>query len=228
MKSDEEIQRDVIDQIRWNPILNSSDIGVSVKNGVVTLFGQVDTYQKKIEAENDAKRIQGVKAIAEDIHVGISPSFMRTDSEIAEAAVNVLHWLSSVPHDQIHIRVEDGVVTLEGEVEWAYQRDAARKAVGALASVRDVISKIRLRNKATPEDLRDRIQNALQRSATIDAGNIDVEVSQEKATLKGHVRSISEKEDAEDAAWAAPGILLVDNQLHVSAERELSSYQLHG
>lgn len=222
MKSDAAIQQDVMDQIKWNPLLNSSEIGVSVKNGVVTLSGQVDSYLKKMEAERDAKKVSGVKAIAEDIHVGISPSFMRTDTEIAEAVVSVLNWHTSVPHDQVKVRVEDSIVTLSGEVEWAYQRDAAKNAVSSLSSVKDVVNQIKLKDKLTPQDLKKKIRDAFHRSATIDANKINVEVTEQKAILKGEVRSFSEKEDAEDAAWAAPGILNVDNRIDVVEERELT------
>jgi osmotically-inducible protein OsmY len=215
MKTDEKIQQDVIEQIKWNPQLNASEIGVAVKNGVVTLSGQVDTYQKKLLAEKEARKVSGVKAIAEDIHVGLSATNKKTDTEIAEAVLNALKWHTSIPHENIQVKVEDGFVTLEGEVEWEFQRESAKNAVVSLAGVRSVINTIKLKGKVTPDDLKQKINAAFHRSATIDAGKIEVEVVGTKAILKGKVRSFAEREDAESTAWSAPGILDVDNKLEL-------------
>ncbi len=222
MKTDAQIQKDVIDQLKWNPLLNASEIGVSVKNGVVSLSGQVDTYLKKMEAEREAKKVYGVKAIAEELQVGLSAQNKKTDAEIAEAVLNALKWHSSINEQDIKVKVEDGVVTLEGEVDWGYQRESARNAVINFAGVKNVNNLIRLRSRVTPADLKQKINSAFHRSANIDSNKVQVDVFGTKAVLKGKVRSFAEKEDAEDAVWAAPGILNVENKLEVEEEAELT------
>ncbi len=220
MKNDAQIQQDVLDQLKWDPLLNASEIGVSVKNGVVTLSGNVDSYLKKLEAEKQAKKVMGVKAIAEDIQVGVSPSYKRSDTEIAEAAVNAIKWHTSINEQSIKVKVEDGVITLEGEVDWGYQRESAKNAVVNLIGVRSVINNLTLKQKNAPENLKQKISAAFHRSASIDANKIQVEVEGNKAILKGKVRSFAEKEDAEDAIWSAPGIFRVENKLEVEEEAE--------
>lgn len=215
MKTDLQIQKDVMDQLEWEPFLNASEIGVAVKNGIVTLSGQVDSFAKKLAAENAAKKISGVKAIAEDIQIGVSPSYKKTDAEIAEAVVNALKWHTAVQEEKIKIKVENGVVRLEGEVEWEYQRSNAKAAVVNLAGVNGVINLIVVKPKVASSDVQKRINAAFHRSATIDASKIDAEVSGSKVTLHGTVRSYSEKEDAENAAWNAPGVLTVKNDLQI-------------
>src|SRR5688572_25793419 len=135
MKSDSQIQNDVMNELKWAPFLNSSEIGVAVKNGIVTLSGQVDSYSKKLAVEKAAKRVSGVKAVAEDVQVGISPAYRKTDTEIAEAAVKTLKWHTAVPEDKIKMKVEDGNVILEGEVEWEFQRNLAKTAIENLTGV---------------------------------------------------------------------------------------------
>lgn len=211
-----------MNQLKWNPLLTASEIGVSVNSGIVTLSGQVDAYYKKLEAEQEAKKIAGVKAIAEDIHVGVSPRHKRTDAEIAAAVLNALKWDTSIPEDHIRVKVEDGVVTLEGEVEWVFQLQSAARAAGRLAGVRKVINSIALRPKVAPSDLKHKISAAFIRNATIDASRIQVEVTGSKVVLTGRVRSLTEKEDAEKAAWLAPGIQFVENNLEVEHEPEPS------
>lgn len=215
MKTDLQIQKDVMDQLEWEPFLNASEIGVAVKNGIVTLSGQVDSFAKKLAAENAAKKISGVKAIAEDIQIGVSPSYKKTDAEIAEAVVNALKWHTAVQEEKIKIKVENGVVRLEGEVEWEYQRSNAKAAVVNLAGVNGVINLIVVKPKVASSDVQKRINAAFHRSATIDASKIEAEVSGSKVTLHGTVRSYSEKEDAENAAWNAPGVLTVKNDLQI-------------
>ncbi|HJU45752.1 MAG TPA: BON domain-containing protein [Chitinophagaceae bacterium] len=218
MKSDAQIQKDVIDQLKWEPILNAAEIGVSVKSGVVTLSGQVDTYSKKIAAEKAAKKVIGVKAVAEDIQVGISPVYRKTDTEVAEAVVNALKWNPSIPDDKIKVKVEDGTVTLEGQLDWNYQRTAVGNAVQNLTGVKYINNYLTVKPTVTPSDVKRKIEAAFQRSATIDADKISVTVVDSRAILTGKVRSFAESEDAQYAAWSAPGINTVENRLQVQQE----------
>jgi VCBS repeat-containing protein len=215
MKSDVQIQQDVIEELKWEPFLNASDIGVSVKNGIVTLSGQVDAYSKKIAAEKSAKNVTGVKAIAEDIQIGVSPTHDKTDTEIAEAVLNALKWHTAVQEEKIKIKVEDGNVRLDGEVEWEYQRSNAKTAIENLSGVKSVINFITVKAKVIAADVTEKIMDAFHRSATIDAACIKPEITGNKVTLLGKVRSVSEKEDAESAAWNAPGVTTVENRLLV-------------
>jgi len=215
MKTDLQIQKDVMEELQWQPFLHSSEIGVAVKNGIVTLSGIVDTYSKKIAAEKAVKKVAGVKAIAEDIQVGVSPIYRKTDAEVAEAILNALKWHSVIQEDKIKIKVEDGIVKLEGEAEWEYQRNIVRKAIENLSGVRYVTNLISVKPKITPNELEQKINNAFLRNATIDAGKINVNVDGNKVVLTGKVRSFAESEDAANVAWAAPGVLNVENKLEI-------------
>lgn len=218
MKSDIQILQDVMDQLKWEPDLNAAEIEVVVKNGIVTLSGKVDTYSQKKAAENAAKNIAGVKAVAEEIQVGTSPAYIKTDTEIAEAVLFALKWNTSIPDEKVKVMVETGVVSLEGEVEWDYQRNAARDAVERLAGVRWINNYILVKPILKPTDIKQKIMAAFIRSATIDSEKIAVETEGGKVILKGRVRSIAEREDAEKAAWSAPGVTGVENDLVVEEE----------
>jgi osmotically-inducible protein OsmY len=220
MKSDASIQQDVIDQIKSNPLLTASEIGVAVKDGIVTLSGQVNTCLKKAEAEKEAKKVAGVKAIAEDIAVGISPRHQKTDAEIAEAVLLALKWHTSIPQEKVIVKVEDGFVTLEGEVDWAFQREAARAAVVSLIGVRSVFNNIKLRPRVTPVNVQQKINAAFHRMATVDASKIQVAVEGNQVVLTGQVRSLAEREEAGKAAWSAPGIQEVKNELELGRVAE--------
>ncbi len=217
MKSDLEIQKNVMDELKWEPSLNPSEIGVAVKEGVVTLSGQVDSFYKKQIAEKAAKRIKGVKAIAEDIQIGVSPSYQRSDADIAAAVLNALKWHAAVQEDKIKIKVEDRIVRLEGEVEWEYQRKNAKTAIENLSGVIAVNNLITVKPKLAVSNIEKKISDAFQRNASIDAKKIIVNVEGDKVILTGTVHSFTEKDDAENAAWAAPGVLHVDSKLRIDA-----------
>jgi osmotically-inducible protein OsmY len=221
MKSSIQIQKDVMDELKWEPSLSASEIGVAVKNGVVTLSGQVDAYYKKLIAEKAAKRVAGVKAVAEEIQVGISPGYHKTDTEIADAIVTALKWHAAVEEEKIKIKVEDGIVRLEGEVEWEYQRTNAQSTIENLTGVRSVINLISVKPRIKAADIEQKIQSAFIRSANIDSKKVHVEVSGGKVILRGKVRSFAEKEDAERSAWAAPGVVSVESFL----EMEVPEYE---
>lgn len=156
-----------MEQLKWEPFLKVSEIGVAVKNGIVTLSGQVDSYSKKLAAENAAKKIAGVKAIAEDIQIGVSPAYNKTDTEIAEAVLNALKWHTAVQEEKIKIKVENGNVRLDGEVEWEYQRNNVKAAIENLTGVCSVINFITVKPKITPSEIQQKISAAFHRSATV-------------------------------------------------------------
>lgn len=218
MKTDSEIQKDVMEQLRWEPLLNASEIGIAVKKGIVTLSGTVDTYNKKLKAEQAAKKVAGVKAVAVEMDVKIGVAGKKTDAEIAEAVVNALKWHTSVPDERIKVKVEKGWVTLEGELEWEYQRSAARTAIENISGVVGIANNIRLTQFIKTTDVKNKIVSAFHRSATVDADKITVLADGSKVTLAGKVRSFAEKRDAEDAAWDAPGVNKVDNKLEIDTE----------
>lgn len=211
--TDQEIQRDVLEEMRWEPRLQPNEIGVSVKDGVVTLTGWVDSYLKKFDAEEAAHRVQGVKAVVNDVEVKLAG--VRTDPDIAAAAIRALEWDAAVPADKIQVTVSKGWVTLKGEVEWQFQREDAERVVRRLSGVKGVSNLITVKPKVTAFDLKKKIEQALVRSAEVDADRIQVEVEGNKAILRGTVRSWAEREQAERAAWAAPGILSVDNRITI-------------
>lgn len=209
--TDQEIQADVLAELRWDPSVPATEIGVVVKDGVVTLTGTVDTYMQKWRAEEVAHRVNGVIAVANEIQVRAIGE--RTDSDIAAAAVHALSWNSTIPQGKVHVTVEKGWITLKGDVEWQYQRQEAERAVRHLLGVKGVSNLITVKPAATPSDLKRKIQDALVRNAQIDAAGITVEVEGSKAILRGKVRSWAEREEAERVAWLAPGITSVDNRI---------------
>lgn len=218
MKTDAQIQKDVMDQLKWEPVLNAAEIGVAVKNGIVTLSGIVDSYARKTAAESGAKKVAGVRAVAEDIQVGVSPIFRRTDAELAQAVLNALKWDSLVPDENIKVKVEDSVVTLEGEVQWDYQRNAAKNDVENLTGVLRINNLITIKPAVVAGNIKQKIMGAFTRSANIDAEKVAVQVTGSKVSLTGKVRSIAEMDDAVNAAWSAAGVTAVDNRLEVEEE----------
>lgn len=214
-RSDADIQRDVSSELKWEPSLRDDDIAVAVRDGVVTLAGNVGSYIEKWRAERVASRVKGVKAVANDIEVMLSSSSKRPDPEIARAAVHALEWNASVPKDRIRVMVENGWVTLDGDVDFYFQREAAERAVRTLWGVKGVSNLITVHAVPTPADVQQRIKEALQRGASFDAEHITVEVDGHKAVLRGTVRSFTEMRDAERAARNAPGITEVENRLAI-------------
>jgi len=212
-RTDEEIQKDVLQELKWDATVQPNEVGVSVKDGVVTLSGWVDSYLKKWATEEAAHRVPGVKAVANDIEVKLVTE--RTDADIAEAAIHALDWDAGVPSDQIKVTVSKGWVTLRGEVEWQFQRQDAERVVRRLSGVKGVTNLIMVKPRATAQDLKRKIEDALVRNAQIDAERITVEVQGTKAILRGSVRSWAEKDEAERVAWLAPGITEVENLIRV-------------
>jgi osmotically-inducible protein OsmY len=215
--TDKDIQKDITDELSWEPSLRNDDIAVGVRDGVVTLGGFVDSYADKSRAERVAGRVKGVKALANEVAVKLPTSSERPDPDIARAALDALQWSIAVPHERIQVKVEKGWLTLEGEVDWYYQKQAAERAVRYLRGVRGVSDFITLSVRTTPRDLSKRIKDALHRGAEFDAEHIKVEVEGNKAVLEGTVRSYAELKDAVRAVRNAPGITEVDNRLIVTS-----------
>lgn len=212
----EDLRQDVLDELAWEPSLEEDAIGVSSTDGAVTLTGVVRSFAEKWAAEKAAKRVRGVKAVANQLEVRMPASHERDDTDIAAAVASTLKWNVSVPNTVVGT-VEHGWVTLEGEVDWSTQRRAAERAVRELTGVRGVTNLIRLRSRVAPKDVRDQIHKAFLRSAQVDADHVDVSVQDGRVTLSGTVRSWSERMEAEHAARAAVGVQDVDNQLRVSS-----------
>ena len=216
MRSDSEIEKDVKAELEWDPDLDATDIAVSVKNGVVTLTGFVKSYTDRYEAETAAKRVAGVVAVANDIEVRMPSVDERPDPDIAREAAAAIKSQLPISSENIKIIVKNGWVTLEGEVEWQYQRQTAENVVRRIKGVKGVSNTILLRPRAEPTEVKRKIQEALRRSAEVDANRIEVEARGGEVILKGTVRSWIEREEAERAAWAAPGVTKVEDRIVVA------------
>jgi len=215
MRTDSELQTAVQEELSFEPSIVATDIGVTVKNGIVTLVGTVPNLISKWAAERAAERVAGVRALAKDLTVRLPTESHRSDADIAEAALHVLLWDVHVPEKKLTVEVESGFVTLKGTVDWNFQRDAAEENVRRLTGVRGVNNLIIIQPGITAKAVRTKIESALQRRAVKDARKISVDVQGGKVTLRGEVHCWAEREDAELAAWAAEGVWQVDDELRV-------------
>ncbi|MBV9263190.1 MAG: BON domain-containing protein [Candidatus Eremiobacteraeota bacterium] len=216
MKTDAELEKDVRDELAWHPGLDGSNIAISVKKGVVTLAGYVRSYTDKLDAEIATKRVSGVLGVANDLEVRLPHVDERPDPDIARDAVNAIKSQLPISGEHIKVIVKNGWVTLEGQVEWQYQRRTAENAVRGIRGVRGVSDQITLQPSAQPSDIKRKIQEAFRRSAEVDANQITVEANGTEVILKGKVRSWIERAEAERVAWAAPGVTKVDDRIVVS------------
>jgi osmotically-inducible protein OsmY len=213
--TDKDLKQQLQNALDYDPGVDAADIGVSVDEGVVTLRGNVASYTDKLAAERVALRVYGVKAVANDLVVRLVSDYQRTDTDIAHAAVNALKWHTRVPDDRVTITVKDGWIALAGTLEWQYQKDAADRAVRDLTGVKGVTNDIRVQSRVKTIDVRDKIEAAFKRSAEIDARRINVTAQDGKVILSGNVHSWAERREAEQAAWAAPGVSQVEDRLAV-------------
>jgi osmotically-inducible protein OsmY len=222
MKTDYEIKEDILSELAWQPNIDETKIGVIVENGVVTLSGVVDSYMKKLAAEKAVKSVKGVKAVALDIDVKYGLDYKKTDREIAKAVLNAFAWDTSIPEDKVSVKVEDGWVYLSGELQWFYQKEAAKKAVENLLGVKGVVNSIQIKQAIEPTQIKERITKAFERSAEVTSRNIIVLTEGHTVTLRGTVDSIAEKDEAQRAAYLAPGVHDVKNELKVQYQREFA------
>jgi osmotically-inducible protein OsmY len=223
MKSDSEIKRDVEYELLWDPDIDAEDIAVAVKDGAVALTGFVRSYSQKWQAERDAKRVSGVAAIANDIEVRLPSANQRSDPELAREAASAIRSQLPFSHEHIKPVIKNGWVTLEGEVEWNFQRERAETAIRHVLGVKGVTNLIAIKPRVTPADVKAKIEDALKRSAEVDASHITVETEGGKVILRGKVHSWAERTEAERAAWRAPGVTQVENKISVSLLEALAA-----
>lgn len=217
MKSDVQLRDDVLAELKWDPIVNATDVGVIVKDGVVTLTGHIASFAEKYAAERVAQRVDGVKALAVELTVKLTSAHERSDAEIASAVESAIEWNSLVPKGKVHPTVEKGWITLNGEVEWDYQRRAAEGSLRNLLGVIGVTNLVKVKPRVSATDIETKIQDALVRQASREARRIDVVVDGAQVTLEGTVNSWAERRAAQGVAWAAPGVSTVINHLHIGA-----------
>ena len=217
MKTDLQLQRDVLDELKFEPSIREAEIGIAAKGGVVTLTGFVDSYAEKFSAERTAERVGGVKAVADEIKVKLPGTYQRSDTDIAHAVVNALRWDIQVPDDRIKATVDDGWIALDGEVEWQYQKWAAEGAVRNLTGVKGVSNLLTVKpRKASTHEVGQKIKDSMRRHAERDADKITIEAKDGRVTLRGTVSSFAERQDAERAAWQALGVTNVEDMIAVA------------
>jgi osmotically-inducible protein OsmY len=218
MKTDMQLQRDVIDELNWHPATGESAVRVAAKDGMITLSGAVTSYAKKLSVARAAEGVSGVRAVADEIAVALPDGSVRTDTDIAYSAVQVLQWHVEVPDSRIEVRVDRGWITLNGNVDWQFQRNEAEYTVGYLAGVKGLFNHIAVEQPiAVAADVRARIGAALHRSAVVDSARVAVDAHDGTVTLRGTLRSWAERQGAENAAWAAPGVSKVEDLIIVAA-----------
>jgi osmotically-inducible protein OsmY len=216
MKTDAQLQSDVMAELAWEPGVDHADIGVAVNDGVVTLSGFVKTYAEKLAAEKVARRVSGVNAIAQEIRVRFASDPKLADHEVAKRIVDIFNWDATIPADRIAVKVERGWVTLSGSTDWYYQREGAQKAAGRVHGVVGIKNLIEVRRHAVAQDVRTRIADAIKHAADVDAASVSVLADGSKVTLTGKVKSWHERQVAERAAWSAPGVTAVDDRITVA------------
>jgi osmotically-inducible protein OsmY len=217
MKSDNELQRHVMEELAWEPSVDAAGIGVSTNDGIVTLSGEVKSYPEKWAAEKAAQRVSGVRAVTDQIVVTLPGGSHQSDTDIARAAADSLDWNISVPRKRIKVLVKDGFITLDGNVDFYYQKAAAEEAVRHLTGVRGVYNQLTVKPAVMAADVKNKIEKALERAAEVDARKISVEARDHRVILSGKVRTWLEREEAERAAWAAPGVSDVKNDIRIAA-----------
>lgn len=216
MKTDAQLQHDIVQELQWEPSVNATHMHVAVKDGIVTLTGYVSSLTEKWTVEHVVKSVAGVRAVADELEVRLPATSERTDSDIAQAAVNALEWHTSVPHDRITVTVRDGWVTLEGSVDWPYQKTAAEETVRQLTGVKGITNAIRVQPIVTAAEISAKIAEAFQRNAVLEAQKIWVETAGTTVILRGSVHSWLERAEAERIALAAPGVTAVENHISVT------------
>ena len=217
MNDDEQLQSDVLDELLWDPSINTTNVEVEADNGTITLSGSIGSYTELYAAERDARRVRGVVSVVDELEVRLPPAYERTDADLAGAAKDALRWNVLVPSEGISVTADDGRLTLMGEAEYQYQRQAAYDAVRFLIGVKSVNNQIRIMPRVSTEQVQARIEQALVRNAETDARNISVEAEAGTVTLRGVVHSWAENDAAVQVAWAAPGVRDVENELSVTA-----------
>lgn len=209
------LRQDILDELEFEPSIDANHIGVAVDGGIVTLSGHVPSYSQKQAVERAVARVKGVRGIAEEIEVRYPGSHGTSDDEIAKRAINTLKWSTMVPDDKVQVKVQEGWVTLTGKLDWNYQKTGAADAVHGLKGVTGISNEIELRPRVSAGDVKKRIEDALRRSAHVEANAIQIDVAGNKVTLKGHVKAWSERKLVEQAAWATPGVTMVSDQLTI-------------